>query len=195
MADSTSTRVGCLLLTGSATSFHDQPVLAREKILNNWKSSYLTPLQGLYKQMTFAAKSCWLKTSPTFPLLTGYPAVPDDYQPGPGFDYNFLQFAAGSSAAIVEMDVVIVGSGCGGAVCAKNLAEAGNRVVVVDKSYYFSPSQLPMTELNGGIHLFENGGNEATDDASMNIVAGSNWGGGGSVNWYVYACFHLPSSV
>lgn len=62
---------------------------------------------------------------------------------------------------------MIVGSGCGGAVCAKNLAEAGHRVMVVDRSYYFSPSQLPMSERDGGVHLYVDGGVVTSDDASM----------------------------
>lgn len=78
---------------------------------------------------------------------------------------------------------MIIGSGCGGAVCAKNLAEAGQRVLVVDKAYHFAPEYLPMTEKDGGIHLFQNGGMEASDDNSTIVLAGSAWGGGGTINW------------
>lgn len=75
---------------------------------------------------------------------------------------------------------MIVGSGCGGGVCAKNLAEAGHRVMVLDKGYYFSPSQLPMSEKDGGIHLYVDGGVVTSDDASITVIAGSSWGGGGT---------------
>lgn len=171
------------MLTGSAIPFHEQPISVRNAILERWRLSYLPPLNGLYKQMTFAGKSLWLKTSPTFHEAAGVPKVPHDYKPGAQYQYEFVQFPAGLEPAIFETDVVIVGSGCGGGVCAKNLAEADNRVLVVDKSYYYPPSQLPMSEESGGIHLFENGGVVATDDGSMPIVAGSTWGGGGTVNW------------
>lgn len=63
---------------------------------------------------------------------------------------------SGTGPEVVETDVVIVGSGCGGGVCAKNLAEAGYKVLVVDKSYYFPPESLPMSEREGGVHLYEN---------------------------------------
>lgn len=116
--------------------------------------------------------------------------MPDHYKPGDHFEYNFEQFGSGGFEAgrggkeddceVVETDVVIVGSGCGGGVCAKNIAEAGYRVMVLDKSYYFSPSQLPMSEKDGGIHLYVDGGVVTSDDASITVIAGSNWGGGGT---------------
>jgi choline dehydrogenase-like flavoprotein len=143
----------------------------------------LAPLNGLYKSMLTAAKNIWLRTSPTFAQLSGFPSAPKDYKPGKAFDYDFIQFAAGQEPALLETDVVIVGSGCGGAVCAKNLAEAGHRVIVVDKARYFPPSALPMTQEAGTIHLFEDGGASFSDDSSIAVTAGSVWGGGGTVNW------------
>lgn len=128
-------------------------------------------------------KSVWLKTSPSASKSIGFPKVPDNYAPGQHYEYKFLQFEAASEPEILEFDVVIVGSGCGGAVAARNLATAGHRVLVVEKGYYFPPSQLPMTELEGGVHLFENGGVDITDDGSATLLTGSTWGGGGTVNW------------
>lgn len=94
-----------------------------------------------------------------------------------------MQFPAGSEPEIIETDVVIVGSGCGGAVAASNLAATGHRVLVVDKGYYFPPEQLPMTELAAGIHLYENGGANMVENGSSGVMTGSTWGGGGTVNW------------
>src|SRR4051795_13237467 len=124
------------MLTGSATPFHQQSIATRYSILERWRQSYLPPLNAIYKQMTFVGKNLWLKTSPTFNTLARYPKVPDHYKPGPHFEYEFEQFGADQEPAVFETDVVIVGSGCGGGVCAKNIAEAGHRVLVVDKSYY-----------------------------------------------------------
>jgi hypothetical protein len=171
------------VLTGSATLFHEQPVNIRITILEKWRLSYLPPLNAVYKSLTFAGKNVWLKTSPTFHQAAGIPKFPENYTRGEHYKYEFVQFSAGQEPDVIETDVVIVGSGCGGAVCAKNLAEAGHRVLVVDKGYYFSPSQLPMSEEAGGMHLFENGGAAITDDGSVPIIAGSTWGGGGTINW------------
>ncbi|KAK2630194.1 hypothetical protein QTJ16_001014 [Diplocarpon rosae] len=180
---SLDTRVGSMLLTGYTTPFHAQPIVVREAILESWRLSYLPPLNKIFKQMTVLAKSLWLKTSPTFQALSGFPPLPHHSKPGSSHDYRFLQFEPGTEPETIDTDVVIVGSGCGGAVCAKNLAEAGHRVLLVDKAYHFAPAHLPMTEEAAGIHLFENGGAELSVDGSTSVVAGASWGGGGTVNW------------
>ena len=129
------------------------------------------------------AKNLWLKTSPLFSKMSGFPRAVLPYKPGSHYQYEFLQFPPGDSPEIIETDVVVVGSGCGGGVCAKNLAEAGHQVIVVDKSYYFPTKNLPMSEKDAGIHLYENGGVDVADDSSISVVAGATWGGGGTVNW------------
>lgn len=115
--------------------------------------------------------------------MLGFPRVPVHGKPADGFEYQFLQFPPGEQPETLETDVVIIGSGCGGAVAAKNLAEAGHRVLVVEKSYHYPSKYFPMTQTNGMIHLFESGGSCVTDDGCMAVLAGSTWGGGGTVNW------------
>jgi len=171
------------MLTGYATPLQEQPIQIRQNILDSWRMSYLPPLNAIHKQMTTIAKNLWLKTSPTYHRISGFTPVPKHYKPGPHYEYEFMKFSAGSEPEVVETDVVIVGSGCGAAVCAANLAQAGHRVLVADKSYYHPPGQLPMTEEQGAIHMFENGGADMTDDGSVSVLAGSTWGGGGTINW------------
>ena len=155
----------------------------RQQILQSWSNSYLPPLRLAFKLFGILSKQVWLKTSPTFPKLIGFPRIPVHGTQGKGFDYNFIQFPPGEASEVIETDVVIIGSGCGGAVCAKNLAEAGHRVVVVERAYHFPPEHLPMTETEGAIHLFENGGAEFSDDSNIAVLSGRAWGGGGTVNW------------
>lgn len=102
-----------------------------------------------------------------------------------GYPFRFLQFPPSNAVEpeVINADVVIVGSGCGGAVAAKTLAEAGLKVLVVDKGYYWSPLRLPMSEQEAAAHLFDNGGMYASKDATVTIATGSVWGGGGTVNW------------
>lgn len=134
-------------------------------------------------------------SSPTFREVTGYPDIPVNWKPGLDFGYKFLQFPAPSlnsktepesepEPATIETDIVIVGSGCGGAVCAKVLAEAGHRVIVVDKGYNFPTSMLPLPGPVASRYLFDKSVTHSAD-GSIGIVAGATWGGGGTVNWSV----------
>lgn len=124
-------------------------------------------------------------TNPLLLRISGYDDVPKDWTPVDGYPYEFLQAPAGDDVHVIDTDVVIVGSGPGGGVCAKNLAEAGHRVLVVDKGYYFPPSAFPMTQVDGGEHLFEGHGAVMNGDGNVFALAGATWGGGGTVNWSV----------
>ncbi|KXG49184.1 Alcohol dehydrogenase, long-chain fatty [Penicillium griseofulvum] len=178
-----NTRAGSLIMTGSITPIQDQPVEFREKVLRGWDTSRLPPLRAIYRGLTAMVKKCWVSSSPTIGPVLGFPRIPVHGQPADGFQYEFLQFTPGDKPETIETDVVIVGSGCGGSVAAKNLAEAGLRVLVVEKSYSYPTDTFPMTPSDGFTNMFENGGAVSTDDGSMAVLAGSTWGGGGTINW------------
>ncbi|KAK5141374.1 hypothetical protein LTR04_002635 [Oleoguttula sp. CCFEE 6159] len=135
--------------------------------------------------MTSLIKLYWSRTSPTLGQVLSYPKTPVHGKPGKGFPFLFLQFPSLAIEGLetVDADVVVVGSGCGGAVAAKTLAEAGLKVIVVDKSYYWAPEHLPMSENNAAVHLSMNGGAILSDDSTISVVAGQAWGGGGTINW------------
>ena len=171
------------MATGYTTSYHLQPINVRQQILQGWARSYLPPLKQSAKALESLLISAWSRTSPTLGPVLGFPRAPVHGKPGKGFAYDFLQLPPGAEPEILETDVIVVGSGCGGAVCAKNLAAAGHRVMVVEKAYHWGPEHLPMSEKDGFIHLFANGGVDSSDDNSIVIVAGQAWGGGGTVNW------------
>ena len=178
-----STRAGCYLLTGYSTSFHLQPVNTRQRTLQNWSQSYLPQLRQMAKSFAAICIATWVKQSTTINPVLGFPRTPVHGRPGKGYDYNFLELPLGEDQEVVETDVVIIGSGCGGGVCAKNLAEAGHRVLVTDRAYHFAAKHLPMSSTDAGIHLFHNGGIDTSDDESVAFLAGQAWGGGGTINW------------
>ncbi|KAH8673573.1 long chain fatty alcohol oxidase [Xylariales sp. PMI_506] len=180
-----SSRVGSFFLTGYCTPVEDMALHVRHAILQSWLSSRISLLPMAAKAFISMSQHAFSQADPLYHQLIGYTDHPANYKPGPTFDFNFLQFAAGAEPVVINTDVVIVGSGCGGGVCAKVLAEAGHDVLVVDKGYYFPPSQLPMTQPSGLANLYENAGFLGSDDASVNLIAGSCWGGGGTVNWSV----------
>lgn len=186
-----------LLLTGSAAPFQTHRDLAtREAILRRWATSYLAPVRAFYRAMVTLSGKAWLSTSPSLPPVLGFPRVPVNFSPQPAeepYPHQFLQLPPPAAAAdgggnddspeTIETDVVIVGSGVGAGVTAKNLAEAGHRVLVVEKSYHFPETHFPMDGKQGPAHLFASGGAQLSDDASVGIISGSTFGGGGTVNW------------
>ncbi|KAI1267375.1 GMC oxidoreductase [Xylariaceae sp. FL1019] len=179
------TQLGSLVMTGYRLAVKDQPIHTRQAIVQSWDNAWIKIFPTLASTFTRISKMAFTQLDPLFRELIEYQDHNEDYQPGPSFDFNFIQFPSAQEPAIVDVDVVVVGSGCGGGVCAKVLAEEGHRVLVVDKGYYFPPSQLPMNPEAGSQLLFESSGLIASDDGSMSILAGSNWGGGGTVNWSV----------
>lgn len=134
------------------------------------------------------AKAYWARTSPTLGHVLSYPFTPINHGYGQGFDFPFILFPplppeSAPVPATFETDVIVVGSGCTGAVVASVLSRSGLEVVVAEKGYHWKPNHLPMSEKDGMHHLFANGGVTLSDTGKMSVLAGSCFGGGGTVNW------------
>ena len=155
----------------------------RLAIVRRWSNSYIPPIRGLYRSLGALFKKTWIQLSPTISPVIGFPQVPVHGSQGEGYSYEFLQFPPGDETATIETYVVIIGSGCGGGVAAKNLAEAGHRVIVVEKSYHYPEKHFPMAQNEGVNHLFDSGGGALSDDGTTAVLSGSTWGGGGTINW------------
>lgn len=80
-------------------------------------------------------------------------------------------------------DVCIVGSGCGGGACAKVLAEAGKKIIVLEEGGYFTSSDFDMTEQTAYQNLYQKRAGQATDDLSVTVLQGKCVGGSSTVNW------------
>jgi len=79
---------------------------------------------------------------------------------------------------------VIVGSGVGGSIVAAELAEAGLRVVMIETKVFQKREDMTCLELDALGELYQEGGIFATEDDSVNILAGAAFGGGSAVNWF-----------
>ena len=74
-------------------------------------------------------------------------------------------------------DVCVVGSGAGGAVAAKELAEAGRSVVVLEAGPHHDPSEFTGNEKDMLPLLFWDAGMRGTDDGSVLVYQGRGLGG------------------
>ena len=92
----------------------------------------------------------------------------------------------------LDADVVIVGSGPGGAASAKVLAEAGARVVLLEEGPA-TPRFRPNQAHTARYHLQEDGMMVARGSALVPIAAGRGVGGGTLVNSAI--CFRTPDAV
>ncbi|KAI0971894.1 FAD/NAD(P)-binding domain-containing protein [Xylaria arbuscula] len=186
------THLGSIISTGYWTPFDRQPLSARAFILRSWQRAWLPIWPALARIFITIGKTCWSQTNQLYLQLNSYqPYDAKVVRPGLPVDFKFIQFPESIETGIIETDIVIIGSGCGGAVCAKVLAEAGLHVVVVERGYCFPPNELPM-ELDHVDNLLQGGG-LVTADGSTLVTAGQCWGGGGTVNWS--ACLQTPDYV
>ncbi len=175
-------------MTGYWTPVHLQPSHVRQSILQSWATSRFEALRFLAKTIGSLAHKAVAVASPVFHRTVGYTDAPPGWRRiEDAYPFRFIQIPGADShdhVHTITTDVVIIGSGCGGSVAAKTIAEAGHRVLVADKAYYFPPSHLPMPQIQGLHNLFDNGGMYTTTTGAS-VLSGSAWGGGGAVNWSV----------
>mmetsp|Transcript_16040 Transcript_16040/g.31937 ORF Transcript_16040/g.31937 Transcript_16040/m.31937 type:complete len:444 (+) Transcript_16040:22-1353(+) len=91
-------------------------------------------------------------------------------------------------------DYIIIGSGCGGSVVARQLCKIG-KCLVIEKGTPL-PSDLKnvsQCESEGMCDFYEKGSLLTTNDGSLMILAGAALGGGSTVNWG--CCLDTPEYV
>jgi choline dehydrogenase-like flavoprotein len=93
----------------------------------------------------------------------------------------------------LSADVCVIGSGGGGAVIAKELAQAGRDVVVVEQGGHYTKEHFTQREDEMMPLLFEEMGQRATADQSIMILQGRNIGGS-TVHNLCY-CFRTPAPI
>src|SRR4051794_10145815 len=86
-------------------------------------------------------------------------------------------------ADTLEADVVVVGSGSGGATIAGTLAKQGRKVVVLEASGYFNEEDFLGLELPAYQEMYWRGGPTPTADGNISLQAGTALGGGTVINW------------
>lgn len=183
-----------LLLSGAPGSLAALPSARRERVLETWafSSSSLrrAGFQAL-KRLVHVAHYCWPVADGSHPAwqAAGYPGP----LPPPGEWPAALPVREIGREAVIEADVVVCGSGAGGGVVAGVLAQAGLRVVVLEKGP--NPVARRMTQIEGDMlgAWYLDGGLLMTQSGSMPVLAGSCVGGGTVINYTT--SLPLPQSV
>jgi choline dehydrogenase-like flavoprotein len=92
-------------------------------------------------------------------------------------------FTAAAGPEHRRADVVVIGSGAGGAVAAATLAEAGFEVVILESGGWHTRADFNEDEAAMAATLFAEGALRTTDDGSVALLQGETVGGSTTVNW------------
>jgi choline dehydrogenase-like flavoprotein len=178
-----NTTAGSLLLTGSTTPIHKVPLPERITVIRKWSKAYTPLLRKLHNTFANLSKQLFVYSADSgLWKLVGYPGPVADDERRETYKFNFRDFSDSDGPATVNTDVVIVGSGPGSGAVTLRLAEAGLKCLVLEKGKHWTSDYFPMSARDSGA-LYENGGAIMSDDASIAVAGGSNFGGGGTVNW------------
>ena len=93
----------------------------------------------------------------------------------------------------LDADVVVVGSGAGGAVMAYEMAKAGKRVVVLEAGPYVPSSEFNEKFSDMLALLYEDHGNQSTTQGDLLVLQGRCLGGSTVVNGCV--AFRIPDFI
>src|SRR5664279_3461082 len=192
------------LLGAGPKRFRDLSPASRERYLLTWSTSRLaqrrSAYQALRKLLCFLAYADpgdpgapnphWARIGyrPDVAPLTSQPTPIRPLAIAPGG----VGTAAGS-AITLDADVVIVGSGAGAGVVARELAAAGRAVIVLEAGPFVPEPEMPTHELAAFDRLYLDHGLTSTWDGSVSILAGSGVGGGTTINWMT--CITAPPDI
>jgi choline dehydrogenase-like flavoprotein len=176
----------------------------RERLLQAWAGSRIGMLRKgfqTFKRLAlfheYALISEGASANPNWEAI-GYPGLPDHgalpietaepIQPlSIAHDGELANGLAGKEfdRGEVELraDVVVVGSGAGGAVVAAELAAAGAEVFVLEKGKQRIEADFDGAEYAGMRDMYEKRGILTSDDVGIVVLAGSTLGGGTTINW------------
>ncbi|MGF6275454.1 choline dehydrogenase-like flavoprotein [Massilia sp. UYP11] len=119
--------------------------------------------------------------------------IPDPIEAGLARGWRVIDGSRLEHDRTLEADVVIVGSGAGGAISAEILARSSLSVIVVEEGPLKSSRDFQMREADAYPDLYQESGARKTADNAINILQGRAVGGSTTVNWT--SSFRTPEST
>ncbi|MBE0591829.1 MAG: FAD-dependent oxidoreductase [Gemmatimonadales bacterium] len=186
--------VASLATIGRPVGFARLSSEQRERALRAWAHSSI-PLRRAgfqaLKRLCHVSYLAWPARDGTHPAwqAVGYPGP----LPPPAAGTEPLREAAVESDAVLDCEVLVIGSGAGGGLVAGELAASGRDVIVLEKGP--NPSFREMTQVEGDMlgSLYLDSGLIMTRSGSMPVLAGSCVGGGTTINYTT--SFELPGET
>ena len=187
---------GCLALSGHYGPFDTLDRSTRESILLGWASSPIALFRKAASGLKSAILLSYYRFLPDAWEATGYPAgMPNDWHSAQGvgpnltkhYPYKFendnLPFLGTNEEVFIDTEVLIIGSGSGGGVAAAQLSKKGLKCLVVDRGIYLRPEEMTGSESHGYRSMYDGEGILMGEDGHINVLAGSTFGGGSTINW------------
>ncbi|GAA0526265.1 GMC family oxidoreductase [Paractinoplanes ferrugineus] len=126
--------------------------------------------------------------NPTWPAL-GYPGPAT---PPPARPKTLPIETLPAGAARLTADVVVIGSGAGGAIVAARAAQAGRSVLILEAAQYRNEADFRQIDALGA-RMFLRGGSMWSSSGQMGLLAGATLGGGTVINSMV--CLRTPRHI
>ena len=169
----------------AAEGFNDASAEQREGIVHAFADSGPQGLAGIQSFKALATMLFYGMPDPDSGRNPNWVAIG---YPGPGSEppdvpKTIAVTRPRDDVLTLEADACVIGSGCGGGTIAAELGAEGRHVVVLEAGGYHNESDFNQHELWAYQNLYLNGGAFPTAEGQIAIMAGSNLGGGSTVNW------------
>ncbi|KAI8139045.1 GMC oxidoreductase-domain-containing protein [Fennellomyces sp. T-0311] len=186
--DNLATAEGTLKLAGYHKEFTSFSRSERESILLSWKNSVDPAKIAVYKAITSICLNTIYRhlNCPAYPAM-GYEGCDPvrnspNYQPTHPTE-RLPMMTLEELTRIQKFDVIIIGSGAGGGVCAAQLAAADQSVLVIEKGRYYHEREYQLTEEHGITTLLDSGEPLLNKSGNVQMLFASTFGGSTTVNW------------
>ena len=176
-------RAFVLARTGRPVRFASLAAAEREALLRRMEVSGVPALRTMYQALRRVVLSSWY-SEPAVQRAIGYRA--ELHAAGTGTTAGAAVHAAARGlepGRRITAEVVVIGSGAGGAVAAAILAEAGREVLVLEEGRAWPAAERSGIEKELVPRLYAEAGARATNDQSVQILQGRALGGSTFVNW------------